>query len=81
MMTAFTIDKSELEKLQTDVLKNPEKYEMIFTGHSNEEFEDKDFLTMRKRTNALQQEKMDEHEYWFRMINEGRCPLDSLPFA
>ena len=54
---------------------------MIFAGHSNEEFEDKDFLTMRKRTNALQQEKMDEHEYWFRMINEGRCPLDSLPFA
>lgn len=29
----FTLNKSELEKLNEDVLANPEKYEMIFCGN------------------------------------------------
>jgi hypothetical protein len=33
-MTMFTLSKTELEKLQTDVYQNPEKYEMIFVGNT-----------------------------------------------
>jgi len=24
---------------------------------------------------------LDEQEYWFRIINDGRCPLDDFPYA
>lgn len=83
LMTTITIDKNELDRINTDLLSNPEKYEMIFTmqGYEPGTFEDRDFRQMVKRQRALNQAKTDEHEYWFRLLNEGRCPLDSLPYA
>lgn len=33
-MTMFTLDKRELEKLNSDILSDPEKYEMIFQGNT-----------------------------------------------
>ncbi len=82
-MTTITIDKDELDRINTDLLSNPEKYEMIFTMQDYEPgtFEDRDYRQMVKRQRALDQAKIDEHEYWFRMLNEGRCPIDSLPYA
>lgn len=83
MMTTITIDKDELDRINTDLLQNPEKYEMIFTmqDYAPGTFEDRDVRSMVKRQRALDQAKMDEHEYWFRLLNEGRCPIDTLPYA
>lgn len=54
-MTTLTIDKAELDRINTDVLANPEKYEMIFTMQDHEKgtFEDRDYRQMVKRQRAL----------------------------
>lgn len=36
-MTMFTFNKSEIEKLNRDVISNPEKYEMILMNHQPED--------------------------------------------
>jgi len=77
-MTLFTLNKSELEKLNADILSNPEKYEMILSGNTVEET---DNITVYKRQRDLEDAKIDELEYWYRMLNDGRCPIDSLPYA
>ena len=30
---------------------------------------------------GLARAKQDEQEYWFRVMNDGKCPLDSFPYA
>ena len=40
-MKMFTLDKNELDRLQTDILQNPEKYEMLLTGNNIEETDSK----------------------------------------
>ena len=77
-MTMFTLDKSELEKLQADVLENPQKYEMILSGNT---LPDIDLTKGHKLSRDLGDYKLGERIYWFRLINDGRCPIDSLPFA
>ena len=77
-MKMFTLDKKELERLQSDIIENPEKYEMLLTGKIIEET---DSRQATKRLRDLGPAKLDEQEYWFRIINDGRCPLDSFPYA
>lgn len=40
-LTMFTLDKEELQRLNTDLLENPEKYEMILQGDNLIEMENK----------------------------------------
>ncbi len=77
-MTMFTLDKNELEKLQIDVLSNPEKYEMLLSNYS---VEIPDTKKSQKTDRDLDSAKRDELEYWFRVMNDGRCPLDSFPYV
>jgi len=78
-MTMFTLDKRELEKLNTDILENPRKYEMIFEGTNLPEME-KGFEYIHW-VRDLGKEKHDELEHWFRIMNDGYCPIDTLPYA
>jgi hypothetical protein len=77
-MTMFTIDKKELEKLNTDILANPEKYEMLLVGNTIEEI---DKVKVAQRTRDLDYAKLQEQDHWFRLMNNGRSRLDSLPYA
>lgn len=73
----FTLNKSELEKLNEDVLSNPEKYEMIFRGHDIPEI---DSFRIAKSQRDLLLNKMDEYEYWYRVLNDGFCPIDTWTY-
>ena len=74
----FTLDQNELEKLQADVIANPEKYEMMLTNYTKQ-IPDSKLSTKMDR--GLSLVKQEEQEYWFRVMNDGMCPLDSLPYA
>lgn len=77
-MTMFALDQNELEKLQIDVLSNPEKYEQLLTNYQTETADSK---LSTKMDRGLARAKQDEQEYWFRVMNDGMCPLDSFPYA
>lgn len=51
---------------------------MLLTGNIVEET---DSRRGTKRLRDLGEAKLNEQEYWFRIINDGRCPLDSFPYA
>ena len=76
-LTMFTLNKSELEKLNEDVLSNPEKYEMIFRGHDIPEI---DSYKVTKAQRDLALNKLDEYEYWYRTLNSGACHTDTWTF-
>ena len=77
-MTMFTLSKTELEKLQTDVYQNPEKYEMIFVGNIVPEI---DNHFMKKHERDLQYAKFEERTYWYKLLNNQYCPTENtLPF-
>jgi hypothetical protein len=80
-MTLFTFNKSEIEKLNRDVISNPEKYEMILMNHTPE---DETIIADRKMKKVdfdLGDFKRRETEYWYRFYNNDFCPQDSLPWA
>lgn len=71
-LTLFTFDHDELTKLRADILSNPEKYEFALKWKIKEErLGDKH--TMKKK-------KHEEYDYWFRILNGGVLPGDSLPY-
>jgi hypothetical protein len=78
-MTMFTLDKRELEKLNSDILSDPQKYEMIFEGTNLPERDTG--IAFIHWDRDLGKEKHDELEHWFRIMNDGYCPIDQLPFA
>ena len=71
-MSVFTFDKGELEKLRRDLLADPHKYEKLFT-REQPTFEQPERFDIRKK-------KIEEYKYWFRIMNEGRVPHESLPY-
>lgn len=78
----YTFDKKELEKLQKDILKNPEKYEAMLKY----EAEDDGFLQGRDPGLWKQSfiDKMERSQYFHRiendgMLNSGNELLDNWP--
>jgi hypothetical protein len=76
MLTTFTFDKSELEKLRDDILANPLKYELALRSSSKAQDDESEY-GYKPATKA---KKLEEHDYWFRTLNEGALPHDSLPY-
>lgn len=70
--TMFTFDKEELIKLRKDILENPVQYEQLLLSAA-----DKNELIDDSITKGNQRE---EYEYWYRVINDGRCPEDNIKF-
>jgi hypothetical protein len=72
-LTSFTFDKGELEKLRDDILANPLKYELALRSNDNGQKSFGNKLQMKSK-------KYDEYDYWFRTLNEGVLPHDTLPY-
>ena len=71
-LTLFTFDKEELNRLRADILAYPEKYEIALRSKIKEE---------RLGDNQIMKKKKhEEYDYWFRILNEGVLPADSLPY-
>ena len=77
-MTLLTLDKKELLKLQQDILQNPEKYEALLKMNQADETDPNKANKFNREMSEL---KLQEQEYWFRVINDGMNPLDSFPYA
>ena len=72
-MQLYTFDKEELLKLRRDILENPEKYEKLFTTS-------KGTYDIKYDNNIKKERKLEEYEYWYRVLNDGRSPTDSYPY-
>jgi hypothetical protein len=60
------------------VISNPEKYEQMLTNYTKPIADSK---LSTKMDRGLSLAKQEEQEYWFRVMNDGMCPLDSFPYA
>jgi len=69
-MQVFTFDKVELEKLQNDLFKNPEKYEQMLKQdfEQDEWLSGNDFGRFYEKKNKLE----DKQKYWYNIMNDGR---------
>jgi len=74
MLNTYTFDKSELEKLRDDILANPLKYELALRSSKAQDESEYGYKP------AIKAKKLEEHDYWFRTLNEGALPHDSLPY-
>lgn len=74
-METFVLDKEALLKLRKDVLSNPEKYEKLFRKDNGT------FYDGGKMQMELKQEHVDEYDYWYRVLNQGRLQEDSFPWV
>ena len=72
-LTTYTFDKKELERIRADVLANPEKYEAALRFKSQE-------APKLGYKPQQQLKKKDEYDYWFRTLNGGILPQDTLPY-
>ena len=72
-LTTFTFDKTELERLRADILENPAKYEaaLRFKKAEKPQYGYKPAQKLKKK---------DEYDYWFRVLNGGILPSDTLPY-
>jgi len=72
-LTTFTFDKGELERIRSDILENPAKYEAALRAKKpeNPQYGYKPLTKIKKH---------DEYDYWFRVLNGGILPADSLPY-
>lgn len=76
-MTLYTLDKEQLIKLRRDILEDPNKYEKILVRggiNGGSGIYDSNDRFMRDEI------KMEQYEYWYRAINDGRTPFDSIPY-
>ena len=73
-LSAYTFDKVALEKLQKDLLENPQKYEAWFLADKElDYFESKEYLDpvgKFERADAMAY----TWEHWYRLINDGKFP-------
>ena len=76
-MSLYTLDKEELIKLRRDILENPEKYERLLVKGG---IEKGGSGVYNVETRQVEMElRREEYEYWYRALNDGVCPNDSLP--
>jgi len=69
-MMTYTFDKVELEKLQNDLMKNPEKYQEMLRKDIIQDpwLKGRDF----GRFFEMKEKKAEKQEYWYRIMNDGR---------
>ena len=72
----LTLDKNELEKLQTDVIMNPERYISIFT---KPEARQMDFIYHHK-SRARPEMLFHIDTLWWQMYNDYTVPMDTWPY-
>lgn len=77
-MSVMTLDPSELERIRVDINENPNKYENMLKVNQKDE-RDTTWVTGANR--GLTEEKMEQHEYYYRILNDGYSPLDNWPMA
>jgi len=79
-LSTFTFDKPALEKLQRDLMENPEKYEAMFLAEQEEcHFDTAASLDPVGKTEKLEA-KAYTREHWYRLINDGKKPhMESWP--
>jgi hypothetical protein len=63
-----------LERLRDDLLVNPDRYEKLLRLKVN-----RDAPVLGDKLN-MKIKKHEEYDYWFRVLNEGVLPADTLPY-
>ena len=71
----YTFDRAELERLRTDVLAHPEKYELALRAHQKQ-----GKAQFNSNKLAISEKKREEYNYWYSVMNEGYLPEHSLPY-
>jgi hypothetical protein len=77
-LSVVTFDEAELRRLQADVTEDPQKYINAFT--QKDEFAP-DMAHIHELGRDTRQPRDDEKEYWFRILNDGKCPVDAFPYV
>jgi len=75
-MSMLTFNKEELLKIQDDVYADPEKYVAMFT---RKEPSENDPVWHEFRAEYILP-KEDDKDYWYRVLNDGYSPRDSMPY-
>lgn len=73
-MNLYTFDRAALENLRADILADPRKYELALRAKK-----EKPVYGKRNKLGA-KLKKREEYDYWYRVINDGVLPEDSLPY-
>lgn len=77
-MNVLTLDPIELEKIRVDIVENPSKYEKMLKPNKKDE---RDFTWVTCHNRELTDLRQEEHEYYYRILNEGTSPRDNWPMA
>lgn len=76
-LSVVTFDEAELRRLQADVMEDPQKYINAFLV---QDVYVPDMAHLHELGRDTRQPRLDEREYWFRILNDGRCPVDAFPY-
>jgi len=77
-LSLVTFDEAELRRLQADCLADPQKYINAFKKECEYV---PDMMHIHELGRDTKQPRVDEKEYWFRIINDGKCPIDAFPYV
>jgi hypothetical protein len=76
-LSMVTFDEAELRRLQADILAEPDKYIEAFTAREPSEI---DLVQNQRKDRDVPGYKQEDKAHWFRVLNDGRCPIDAFPW-